>query len=133
MKKPSKVLTIQDSIFSCEIYGGTNHNTSYCEGSNSDNVTALSYGNQNQASNSQGGRGYHQNANQGRWNNQGYNNESYKHLNARNQGPSNFNQGPKGGHVPFPKEQAPAWNMDFKTQILSQLQNITQSNQALTQ
>ena len=133
VEKPSKVLNIQASNFSCEIFGGTNHDTSYCGGVNLANVAALSDGNQNQAFDSQGGRGYHQNANQGRWNNQGYKNEPHKHPNARNQGPSNINQGPKGGQVPFPKEQAPTWNMDFQNPILSQLQNITQSNQALTQ
>ena len=60
VEKPSKVSTIQASNFSCEICGETNHNTSYCRGSNSKHVAALSYGNQNQASNSQGARGYYQ-------------------------------------------------------------------------
>ena len=59
VEKPSKVSTIQASNFSCEICGGTNQDTSYCRGSNSEHVAALRYENQNQASNSQGGRGYY--------------------------------------------------------------------------
>ena len=40
----SNVSSANEKFFSCKIYGCTNHDTSYCGGSNFEHVAAVDYG-----------------------------------------------------------------------------------------